>query len=194
MATQHSLSHIDIAALAQATASLSGQWRPDGPATADPGALAVPMSRLAAESCVPNGLQAVSWGLQAELRSDAAGQAQPWLHIQANALIPLVCQRCLTPVEVALAVDRWFRFVADEATAAAEDDLSEEDVLALEPRMDVWALMEDELLMALPLVPMHDTCPVHVPTSVMDADFAVAEVVKPNPFAVLERLNQRDLL
>ena len=31
----------------------------------------------------------------------------------------MTCQRCLTTVELPLQVDRWFRFVADEATAEA---------------------------------------------------------------------------
>ena len=66
-------------------------------------------------------------------------------------------------VDELLEVDRWFRFVADEATAELEDDDSEEDVLALEPRPDIAQLVEDELLMAMPLVPMHETCPVAVP-------------------------------
>jgi uncharacterized metal-binding protein YceD (DUF177 family) len=69
------------------------------------------------------------------------------------------CQRCLTPVDVPLAVERSFRFVADEATAEALDDESEEDLLALSREFDLRELIEDELLMALPVVPRHDECP-----------------------------------
>lgn len=192
MDTQYPLSHINIQAMAQAAGSLTGEWKPGSdPVVADSTA---PMSRLVAESCVPNGVQSVKWQLFAELRSDAAGQVQPWLNIQARTIIPMVCQRCLTPVYTLLEVDHWFRFVADEETAEAEDDVSEEDVLALESHIDVWGLIEDELLMALPLVPMHPECPVHVPTVAMDPDFSASEEVKPNPFAVLQRLNKIDLL
>ncbi len=56
-------------------------------------------------------------------------------------------------------VDRSFRFVADEDTAAALDDEAEEDVLALSRSFDLLALVEDELLMALPVVPRHEVCP-----------------------------------
>jgi len=192
MDIQHQLSNINIQAMAQEAGLLTGEWKPSGKSlVADSTA---PMNRLVAESCVPNGVQSVKWRLFAELRSDVAGQVQPWLNIQASTIIPLVCQRCLLPVDTPIEVDRWYRFVADEETAEAEDDLSEEDVLALESRTDVWNLMEDELLMALPLVPMHSECPVHVPTVVMDPDFSAAEEAKPNPFAVLQRLNKGDLL
>lgn len=158
--------------------------------TADGSALAAQLPRLAAESCVPGGLSGLKWSLQAELRSDQAGQALPWLHVQASAVLQLICQRCLGPAAVALEADRWFRFVKDEETAAAEDDESEEDVLALVPRMDVWALMEDELLMAIPLVPMHEECPVVVTTEVADDGFWQAETEKPNPFAALNTLKK----
>lgn len=189
MAIQYSLSRLDIMALAQHIGSLSGEWWPDVSDTSGPDAL---MSRLTAESCIPNGLSSVAWRVHAELRLNAAGHSQPWMRIQANASILEVCQRCLMPVRVALDVERWFRFVADEETAAAEDDVSEEDVLVLEPRMDVWTLMEDELLMALPLVPMHDQCPVHVQTQVMDEGYIEAEAARPNPFLALNQLRRTD--
>lgn len=151
--------------------------------------------RLLAE--VPPGADAaggaVSWIAQAELRPGARG-AEPsvWLHLQAHALLPLACQRCLAPVPVALDVDRWFRFVADETTAAEEDEDSEEDVLALEPRPNLRELIEDELLMELPLVPMHDTCPqpVVMAAGAIDESPGADEPPRKNPFAELARLKK----
>ena len=43
--------------------------------------------------------------------------------LAVRATFPMTCQRCLAPVDVPLEVDREFRFVADEATAEALDDL-----------------------------------------------------------------------
>jgi len=92
---------------------------------------------------------------------------------------------------VTLEVDRWFRFVIDEATAAAEDEDSEEDVLALEPRPNLRELVEDELLMELPLVPMHETCPQPVVMAAGAIDGpADAEPQRKNPFAELARLKK----
>jgi uncharacterized protein len=181
MVTSFSLSHVDIAALARSEASVSGALSLAGDAVS----LGQHFPRLSAESCVPGGLAGVKWSLLAEMRSAADGAEQPWLHLEGIAQLALVCQRCLGPVTVELQADRWFRFVADEETAAAEDDLSEEDVLVLEPRMDAWSLIEDELIMAIPLVPMHEVCPVPVPTSVADDDFVEAQADKPHPFATL---------
>ena len=96
----------------------------------------------------------------------------------------MTCQRCLKTVMQALEVDRSFRFVPDEATAEAQDDACEEDLLVLSKDFDMLSLVEDELLMALPLVPMHTDCQSeHAPTS--QDDMGAEADAKPNPFAVL---------
>ena len=93
----------------------------------------------------------VDWEATGEIRTALGGIGQVWLHIKVRASFPMECQRCLTPVDVPLEVDREFRFVADEATAEALDDESEEDLLALSREFDLHELIEDELLMALPV-------------------------------------------
>ena len=63
-------------------------------------------------------------------------------------------------------------------------------LLALEPRFDLAALIEDELLLALPLVPMHEVCPVPVRMSAGELP-DLPEEKKPNPFAALGALKGR---
>jgi uncharacterized protein len=112
---------------------------------------------------------------------------QIWLHLKAGALLSLTCQRCLQPVEVPVAVERSFRFAPDEQTAAAQDDESEEDVLALSREFDLAGLVEDELLMELPLAPRHETCPpVHMVLE--EESFEGSSARHENPFAVLGQL------
>lgn len=130
----------------------------------------------------------VVWRAQAEYRQVLGGADQLWLHLQASHRLPQLCQRCLLVVETPLEVDQWFRLVADEAAAAQEDEVSEEDVLVLSPDFDLLALLEDELLMALPLVPKHEVCPVAIKTEVVDENFQAAEAEKPHPFAALAAL------
>jgi uncharacterized protein len=130
----------------------------------------------------------VRWHARGELRNPGHVHPQVWVHLEADASLPLVCQRCLTPVDVPLQVRRSFRFVADEATAAAEDDESEEDLLALSRSFDLVELVEDELLMELPVAPRHEVCPQPVKMSVADPDFEAAAAEKENPFALLGRL------
>ena len=90
-----------------------------------------------------------------------------------------------------MVVDRSFRFVPDEQTAAAEDDESEEDLLALSADFDLMELIEDELLMELPVAPRHAVCPVPVPMAVADPDFERQTEAVESPFALLRKLTTR---
>jgi uncharacterized protein len=66
----------------------------------------------------------------------------------------LVCQRCLEPLEVGVQATTQVGLVA------AEPDVSRvpeelEPVLAPEGRISVGELVEEELLLTLPIVPLH---------------------------------------
>jgi uncharacterized protein len=145
-------------------------------------------SRLLAETVRGEPEAVVHWHAHGEMHNPQHVAPEVWLHLEADAILPLVCQRCLTVVDLPIAVDRSFRFVADEATAAAQDDEAEEDLLALTRSFDLLELVEDELLMELPPAPMHEACPEPVKMSAVDADFDAAGPQKENPFAVLGRL------
>lgn len=151
------------------------------------------MERLRQETLGLRPDLAVHWHASSELRPGPSGEDQIWLHLTANTAVPLACQRCMAALDVNLMVDQWFRFVATEDIAMAEDDQSEEDLLVMEPYLDLLALLEDELLMAVPLVPMHEECPVTPVLSAGGEALAPADRVeasKPNPFAVLAKLKQ----
>lgn len=149
------------------------------------------MERLAQETQALAPDSSVSWQAKAELRPGAGSEESAWLHLQAKTSLLLVCQRCMTPVATPLEVDQWYRFVATEEVAMAQDDDAEEDLLVMSPDFDLLAVLEDELLMALPLVPMHTQCPV-APVLQAGEDALVAEVSeKPNPFAVLSALKAK---
>jgi uncharacterized protein len=133
----------------------------------------------------------VHWEIVGEMVPVAGGEAQIWLHLNAGLPFPMQCQRCMGSVRVDVQAQASFRFVADEATAEAEDDESEEDVLVLAPEMDIWELMEDELIMSAPIVPKHDRCPDEVPMSAVDEAFDEAMADRPNPFAALAQLKKK---
>ena len=145
------------------------------------------LERLAPESIDEKAKSTINWQAKFELRENAA----VWLHLHAATSIALTCQRCLTSVLTPIAVAQWYRFVDSEAIAMAEDDASAEDLLVMTPQFDLLAVLEDELLMALPLVPMHDVCPAPLALPVFGAsDTAFAEPAdeKPHPFAALAGL------
>ncbi|QHE85099.1 YceD family protein [Hydrogenophaga sp. BPS33] len=172
---------LDVRAFAQAGAQLEAEE-----------ALAA-FKRLHAETALDDGASGnVQWRAQGEMRPGATeGALAVWLHLEAQTRVPLTCQRCLGVVETPLTVDRWFRFVADEAAAEAEDDDCEEDLLALEPRPNLRDVLEDELLMELPLVPMHEVCPVSVRMQAADPQVDTGDGDAPkNPFAALAQLKK----
>lgn len=135
----------------------------------------------------------VTWKAVGEWREKTGSAAQPWLHLSGETTLPMTCQRCLTPVDVPVAFETDFRFVADEATAEAEDDDSEEDLLVLRRDFPLDELIEDELLLAMPPVPLHDVCPVALPAAVEDAGFAAAQEERSHPFAILAGLTKGKL-
>ena len=171
---------LDVEAFAAQAASLEGDW----PAHS--------LSRLA-DSAAPEVPAAdwplIHWSLTGEKREPRRGVVEIWLHLQAAATAALTCQRCLQPVQEQLDLSRWFHFARDEDEAAALDADSEDDVLALSRSFDAIELIEDELLLSLPLVPRHETCPVPLPQAVENLLHA-DEAERPNPFATLAALKK----
>ena len=142
--------HLDVEAFAQRAGMLSGHLS----------LRELPRLLEAAHpEALPGQADLATWQAVGERRHARGAADQTWLHLQASAQMFLVCQRCLAPVEARLVVDAHFRFVAGEAEAAQADIDAEEDVLASTRALDLPALVEDELLLALPLVPRHTTCP-----------------------------------
>jgi uncharacterized protein len=149
------------------------------------------LERLAHESMGLKSDLMVDWQASAELRTGATGQMDTWLHLRATTAVPMICQRCMGPVQTPLQVEQWYRFVATEEIAMAEDDASQEDLLVMAPQFDLLGLLEDELLMALPLVPMHGECPVLPAFSAGVIEVPADGADKPNPFAALAQLKKK---
>ena len=188
----HDPLRLDVAALAAEGALLQGHWPlPQLP-------------RLAEVQARPAGadvdghadaqLGGVRWRARGELRERIGGAAQIWLHLELDTHAWLSCQRCLQPLAVTLALAPALRFVVGEARAEAEDAQSEEDVLALPRSLNLLELAEDELLLALPLVPRHASCPQPLPVPVDELDLSEpgepAEPAAPHPFAALAKLKR----
>ena len=149
------------------------------------------LDRLAVEAQGSIDSTVVQYTARGMTRADGTTGEQAWLSLIAEVALPLICQRCLGPVDVPVQVEREFRFVATEEIAEAQDEESEEDVLVLSRDFNMMELIEDELLMALPVVPKHTVCPGAVKLQVADPDFTEELAEKPNPFAVLEQLKKK---
>ena len=166
---------LDVKAFAEAAGQLSGQDRLGT------------HTRLMVETAAGGADTPLDWSAVGELRNPGHLHPEVWLRLEARAVLPLTCQRCLGSVEIAVEVARPFRFVEDENVAMAQDDASEEDLLALSRSFDLIELIEDELLMDMPVAPRHEVCPEPVKLAVADADFDDAATERVNPFALLQQ-------
>ncbi len=166
---------LDVRAFAEASGVLAGQ---------EPVQV---HARLMAEAQGHGTQSLVTWSATGEARNSGHAHPEVWVHLTAGTRLSLTCQRCLLPAEVPVSVKRSFRFAADEEMAAAQDELSEEDVLALSRTFDLIELVEDELLMEMPLAPCHATCP-PIKLAVADQDFEASSTPRENPFAALAKL------
>jgi uncharacterized protein len=90
---------------------------------------------------------------------DARGR--PRLHCKVQTEAEMQCQRCLKPVGVTVDSDRLLYLAASEAeaerleTVLADEDI---DVMVTGQTLDLAGVVEDEVLLSLPIVPMHADC------------------------------------
>ena len=170
---------LDVAAFVDAGGELAGEWTQ------------AELSRLVAGTVpgdtVPAG---VRWRVRGAREALEGAGMQPALRLDAGTEVVLECQRCLQPMSVPLQVERRLFLVAGEDTAETLDADSDDDVLALTPSVDLRALVEDELLLALPLVPRHDACTLPLPAGVSDSP---EEAEAAHPFAALAALRGKAL-
>lgn len=81
------------------------------------------------------------------------------LHLVVTGLLPLACQRCLEAIPFDLDVDSLLEIVpegADMSQEELEDDTR--DFLPVAGELNVAELVEDEILLALPVAPRHEKC------------------------------------
>lgn len=106
-----------------------------------------------------------------------------YLQLHLAARLPLFCQRCLQRMD--FDADETARIFLFDDEAALETAMNaDEDIegMVCGAELDVYALLEDQILMALPFAPKHDAC-----------ETAVSGSPAPrNPFAALAGLKKSD--
>lgn len=110
---------------------------------------------------------------------------RPEIHGTARTRVQLVCQRCLEPVDVELDI------AVDLGIAQTEEQVNEmprslEPFILEEEEIPLADLLEQELILAMPIVAYHDSCQPFPYEA--DEETGVGAEEKPNPFAVLEQL------
>lgn len=110
---------------------------------------------------------------------------------QAQVELGLICQRCLCPMTYPVAAD--FKLVWVRAVGEAESLPEGYDALvSASGRVNVAALVEDELLLALPMVARHEPpgkCAVELDAT-RERQSDVEDNAASGPFAVLKTLKR----
>ncbi len=162
---------IDFRALAARGVRVSGYLKPEN------------LHRLQSEICSADPAQVV-----AQFERDEMGRYVCELQVEMTVALP--CQRCLEPMDVALSTGSKVAALWSETQA---NDLPDHlDPLVTEEDTDLWLMVEEELLLALPPYPLHEAidCGEAVGRVIPESDDPVVDVApeRENPFAVLATL------
>ena len=104
-----------------------------------------------------------------------------------SARLTLICQRCLEPLVVDLDASLHLGLVFSEE--AAKQLPKRYDPILLETNtLQLWELIEEELLLSLPLVPMHDDQGCNSILAAQEQQDQAPQ--RENPFAVLASLKK----
>jgi len=101
-------------------------------------------------------LQCSTEGLEYHLRGGWAGNGKPCLRLSVRGSVEVICQRCLDPVQVPIAIDAELQLAESPREISEADD--EIDRVLASRNMSVGGLVEDEVILALPMVPRHEDC------------------------------------
>lgn len=126
----------------------------------------------------------VSGTVRYSLQGRLSRQGKPQLLLDVEGLAPVVCQRCLGLYAYPLLIASTLELIADEAEIS-QDELEDDsrDFLVAQKEMDVAALIEDEIILALPSAPRHEEC--ELPGS-------SERGTKVSPFAALSALKDKE--
>jgi uncharacterized protein len=81
---------------------------------------------------------------------------RPALHIEVEATVWLVCQRCMASYPEVLILDNLLPVARNEVELDRWEQLDPLlDALVADPMMNLAELVEDEVLLSLPTVPLH---------------------------------------
>lgn len=109
------------------------------------------------------------------------------MHMQLSASLPLVCQRSLERFMHEVEIDQRLGLISEESQEASLPEGMEAVLVERSGDVSPLQLIEDELLLAVPLVPVSPNA------SELDPEWTREEAVeedKPNPFAALQTLKE----
>lgn len=123
--------------------------------------------------------------LRVHVEGSRDSERQSWLRLTGSGVVVLQCQRCLERIDFPIDFDSHLQLSADDVDAVNwsvdELDNDEFDIIPGNQDLLVKDLVEDELILLLPVSPMHEAC------ALPESD-VISQ--KPSPFAVLAKLKK----
>lgn len=111
-----------------------------------------------------------------------ADDGKPVLEVSVQGELMLQCQRCLSAMSWSVDFVTVLLLVRSEAEIPEDElEIDERDAIAVESDLDILGLVEDEILLTIPVVPRHEVCEAPTPT---------AGSRKESPFSVLAGLKK----
>lgn len=132
-------------------------------------------------------------GLSYEITGMGTIERLPAASLKISGRAVMACARCLQPVVVPVDREVVFCFVKseEEADSLPLDEEDEEiEVIVGSRRLSIAAWVQEETILSLPAMPMHDDCSLAWEDDEEEAPQPEEE--KPNPFAVLAGLKTKN--
>jgi uncharacterized protein len=151
------------------------------------------LTRVAEEASSVEQGDGFHWQIKTHFSDSPGSEPQQILELRLKGRIHLVCQICLQDCGLDLAQKSRFVMVASEAEADAfpmEDD--QQEPLVASQHFDLLGLIEDEILLSLPLIPKHPegVCQAHA-ASFGEGEALADSSEKPlNPFNILKNMKK----
>jgi len=127
--------------------------------------------------------------VEVELSFSMMGKGLPVITGTLSTQVLAECQRCLTPVELLVNSDVHLQVVVDDAAANHISDQWEPLVFGGDGQLSLAQIVEDELLVNLPAICLHEPAKCQQPDG--HNELAVA-ADKPNPFKLLSQLKNAE--
>jgi uncharacterized protein len=124
------------------------------------------------------------------LRFEIDAQGLTFFHGEISTKVSLECQRCNEPFDYA--IEQSFSFTPIKEGQSIDDIPEAYDPVELNEHGEINSLelFEDELILSIPIVPMHDIKDCKVTKDELSFGEVEPEQKQPNPFAVLKELKR----
>ena len=133
------------------------------------------------------------WEVKTHFANSPGSEPQQILELAVKGRIHLVCQSCLQDCGLDLAQQSRFVIVATEEEADTfpmEDD--QQEPLVASQHFDLLGLIEDEILLSMPLIPKHPegACQPHISSFGGVGEASDASEKPQNPFNILKNMKK----